>query len=469
VKILKAIRYVRLTPFDHQTEQGRTDERYRVAALSILANVLNRVFAIFLTILGVSLTLPYLGAERFGIWMTIASFAAILTFLDLGVGNALTNQVAQRAALGDESLLRRTISGGLGFLAVIGLCMGVVLWFFAANLPWEKIIKVTDKNLIPEVRAAAICFAVLFGFNIFSSGVVRVYVGLQQGFKAYLVTALVTFFACVATWFAAEAEQGIVVLLAIVLGSQTLAGLILLYMLAMQKLMEFKDILLEIVNESSHLLKTGGLFFILQIGTMIGWGADSLIIANTLGAAHVAIFSVVQRLFQFSTQPLSILNAPLWPAYADAHARGDKTFIRNTLRKSILITFYSSAVGAFTLLLVHTWFVDKWTHGMIIAPFGFVALYAVWSILEACGNAFSMFLNGTNVVKIQVIAVTGFILLSLPIKLVIIKHVGLMTIPGATAISYLIAVVGIYVLFYKKTFQDQSRIKNELVGEKNNL
>jgi O-antigen/teichoic acid export membrane protein len=455
VKIHKAIRYIRLNPFDNQTEQGRTDERYRVAAISILANVLSRLFAIFLTILGVSLTLPYLGPERFGIWMTIASFAAILTFLDLGVGNALTNHVAQRAALGDASILRRTISGGLGFLAVIGLCMGVVLWLLATNLPWEKIIKITDKNLITELRATAKSFAVLFGLNIISSGVVRVYVGLQQAFKAHLVTALVTFFACIAIWYAAEEEQGIVVLLTIVLGAQTLSGIILLYILAIEKLIEFKEFLPGIINESRHLLKTGGLFFILQIGTMIGWGADSLIIANTLGAAHVAIFSVVQRLFQFSTQPLSIINAPLWPAYADAHARGEKTFIRNTLHRSMLITFYSSAGGAIILLLFHPWFVEKWTHGMIVAPFGFVAFYAVWSILDACGNAFSMFLNGTNVVKIQVIAVIGFILLSLPIKLSLINHIGLMSIPGATAVSYLIAVVGIYVFFYKKTFQEK--------------
>ena len=56
MRVLKAISYVRLKPFDVQTEQGRADEHYRVAALSILANVLSRVFAVFLTILGVSLT-----------------------------------------------------------------------------------------------------------------------------------------------------------------------------------------------------------------------------------------------------------------------------------------------------------------------------------------------------------------------------------------------------------------------------
>ena len=86
LSFVAALRYVRLTPFDVQTEQGRRDERYRVALLSILANVLSRVVGVVLTLLSVSLTLPYLGVERFGIWMTVASFAAMLTFLDLGGG-----------------------------------------------------------------------------------------------------------------------------------------------------------------------------------------------------------------------------------------------------------------------------------------------------------------------------------------------------------------------------------------------
>jgi O-antigen/teichoic acid export membrane protein len=420
-----------------------------MAALSILANVLSRIFSVFLTILGVSLTLPYLGAERFGIWMTVASFAVILTFLDLGVGNALTNHVAHRAALGDASLLRRAISGGLSFLAVIGLGMGVALWFLAAYLPWEKIIKVTDKDLIPEVRAAAMWFSVLFGFNIFSSGVVRVYVGLQQAFKAHLVTALITFFACIAIWYAAEAKQGIVVLLVIVLGTQTISGLILLYMLAIKKHMVLKRFFPEMINESSRLLKTGGLFFILQIGTMIGWGADSLIIANILGVAHVATFSVVQRLFQFSTQPLNIINAPLWSAYADAQVRGDKSFIRNTLRKSMLMTLFSSSIGAILLLLIHSWLVDKWTHGAIIAPFGFVVLYAVWSILDACGNAFAMFLNGSGIVDLQVRVTAIFVAVSIPLKIISTEYFGISGLISALIFSYILIVVGTYGFLYK--------------------
>ncbi len=37
--------------------------------------------AFLLTLVSVALTLPYLGRDRFGAWMTIVSFTALLSFL----------------------------------------------------------------------------------------------------------------------------------------------------------------------------------------------------------------------------------------------------------------------------------------------------------------------------------------------------------------------------------------------------
>jgi len=444
-----ALRYVRLAPFDVQTGQGRRDERYRLALLSILANVLSRVAGVVLTLLSVSLTLPYLGVERFGIWMTVASLAAMLTFLDLGVGNALTNRVAHRAAEDNADLLRQTISGGLAFLALIGIGMGLMLWLIAANLPWEMLIKVGQPGLLPEARQAAMCFALLFGLTIFTGGIQRVFAGLQQAYLGHLVAALGALVACFGLWWAAAAQQGIAVLLAIMLGTQSAAGLLLLVLLMVRQQFTLRGLTGLVKLESRHLFQAGGLFFLLQIGTMVGWGADSLIISSTLGAAQVAVFSVVQRLFQFATQPLSMLNAPLWGAYADAHVRHDKLFVRNTLKRSLAITLAGASLGAVLLLLFHSWLIDKWTHGNIVVPLAFVATYAVWVIFEAGGNAFAMFLNGTGIIKQQVSVTLLFVVLVLPLKLVLIGQLGLLALPTATLLAYLIANVGLYGFVFR--------------------
>src|SRR5262245_16536613 len=120
MNLLAARRFLRVTSFDTTTESGRADERYRLAVWSTLANLASKGLAMVVLLLGVSRTVPYLGAERFGMWTTVASFAGMLAFLDLGVGTALTNHIATAAATSRIPDLRQAITGGIGFLAIIG-------------------------------------------------------------------------------------------------------------------------------------------------------------------------------------------------------------------------------------------------------------------------------------------------------------------------------------------------------------
>jgi len=443
-------RYLQWTPFDTKTEQGRSNERYRRAALSVFANGVNRGMGMLVMVMSVAITVPYLGAERFGVWMTIASFAGLLTFLDLGVGNALTNRVARQAAQEDAFLLCQTISGGLAFLAVIGMAMAVVLSLLAVWLPWNVLIKVHHPDLLVETRQTALCFAVLFGINIFTSGIQRVFAGLQRSFEGHYAATLGAIAAAAGLWIAATQRAGIPVLLIVMLGSQISANLLLLAVLSRRNQFRFSRIVPAAWNEVPFLFRTGGVFFVLQIGFMVGWGIDSLIISSVLGAVQVAVYSVAQRLFQFVSQPLAIMNAPLWGAYADAHARKDHRFIGRTLRNSMMITLCFAMIGSLAILTMNEWLVAKWTSGKVMVPFALIGLFAIWSVMESCGHAFAMFLNGAGVIKPQMSVVLFFVVLSLPLKWIGVHHLGILAIPLATLAAYLITHVGLYATVFRQ-------------------
>ncbi len=108
------------------------------------------------------------------------------------------------------------------------------------------------------------------------------------------------------------------------------------------------------------------------------------------------------------------------------------------------ITLVGATLGVILLLVFHPWLIEKWTHGTIVVPLLFVATYAVWVILDACGNAFAMFLNGTGIVKQQISVVMLFVVLVLPLKFVLVGSMGLIAIPVATIAAYLISHVGLY-------------------------
>jgi len=457
MKLLTLHKYLRLTPFDTFTEQGRSDERYRRVVLSMAANVMSRGAAMVVMVMTVSLTVPYLGAERFGVWMTIASFAGMLMFLDLGIGNALTNKVAQRAAQHNPEQLRKVISGGLGFLFLIGCGVGALLMALFSFLPWQQLIKVSNLLLHAEIRSAALLFAGLFGLHIFANGIQRIFTGLQRAFEGHLASMIGSVVTLLVLWLAARQESGITVLLTVTLGIQSVASLSLIFLLLKRGQFCFPGLLSNIREEAPHLLHIGGLFLLLQIGVMVGWGADSLIISSHLGAEQVAVFAVVQRLFQLVSQPMSIMNAPLWGAYADAYAKNDKAFIRTTLKSSLTTTLAYTTIVAMVLVFAGGQIVDVWTKAAIQISLGLLAAYACWAILEAVGNALSMFLNGCGIVRQQVVHVVVFSIASIAVKFFMIRTFGLEAMILGTAVTYAIITSVAYGWFFRETLSAQMK------------
>ncbi len=445
----KWFRYVRLRSFDVSTEAGRSDERYRLALWSTAASVVSKGLALLVMLLSVSWTLPYLGAERFGVWMTIASFVGMLLFLDLGIGNALTNRVAEAAAIANPGSLADRISGGLGLVFIVGVLASLLLSALVAVLPWTGIIKVQDPLVHSEIREALFLFAILFGLSLFSNGVHRVFAGLQRSFEAHIVSAMGALLSILTLSWAAASEAGVMTLLLATLGWQSASSLVLLYLLIKRGQLRLRGIGAAIQVGKTPLLKTGGLFFVLQIGTMVGWGADSVIISSTLGAAHVAVYSVAQRLFQLVSIPLSIVNAPLWSAYANANACNDRQFIRTTLKKSMCITAAVAVLGCVFLLAEGQMLVGWWTQSAVAVPMSLLAVFAVWTVCETLGNALAMMLNGCGIVREQVITVVVLTVIALPAKLLFVNLFGVQGMIAIYIFLYCAAVLIFYGLVFR--------------------
>ena len=374
----------------------------------------------------------------------------MLVVLDLGIGNALINHSAHAAAEDNPEKLKKTISGSLGFLFLVSVSMGALLSLLAYLLPIEQLIKVKDVTLQTEIRLTVLTFAVLFGFNLFGSGVQKLFSGLQRTYEAFIASALCSTLALVCIWWAATQQANIPLLLVLTLGVQSLGGYVLFALLVKRNLFAFRGIGFEIKQEYKQLFKSGGLFFVLQIGVMVGWGADSLIISSTLGAASVAVYSITQRLFQFSSMSIGMLQAPLWGAYADANARKDKAFIRNTLFRSIIVTALLSLLGVSILLIFNKQILQLWLANEIVIPLAFLCAFGIWSVLESMGGALGTFLNGMHIVKPQMMAVLLFIAISLPLKFLMIKEYDILAIPIATMVAYLTSKIFTYGIVYLK-------------------
>jgi O-antigen/teichoic acid export membrane protein len=415
----------------------------------MVVNVASRAAAMFVMILTVHFTVPYLGAERFGVWMTIASFTALLTFLDLGIGNALTNKIAHAVASDDADEIRNVISGGLAFLFVVACLVGVLLVSVVNHLPWESLVKVAKPETRTELRRAVQMFSLLFAANLFCTGVQRVYAGLQRSYEAHLYAIAGSVLSALAIWLATRIESDIPILLVASIGGALAANLGLLVLLYFRRLLTVVNLASNCKRESHDLLRVGGLYFVLQIGTMIAGGADSLIISSVQGASEVTAFSLTQRLFQMLQQPMYVMNTPLWGAYADAHARGDHTFVRRTFAFSMKATVVFAITAALFLYTFGETIVAHWTQHHIAVSVSLLASFAIWSILDACGNAFAMLLNGVGIIRPQITSVVLFAGISIVVKLVLLNNFGIPAMILGTAVVYGVVTSVVYGVWYR--------------------
>jgi O-antigen/teichoic acid export membrane protein len=93
---------LRFTQFDTSTSEGRASERHRRIALTGLVSVAAKAVSIITMLIVVPLTLNYLGAERYGLWMTISSVIAMMVFADFGIGNGLMNAITESYGKNDK-------------------------------------------------------------------------------------------------------------------------------------------------------------------------------------------------------------------------------------------------------------------------------------------------------------------------------------------------------------------------------
>jgi O-antigen/teichoic acid export membrane protein len=451
--------YLRLRSHETNTPEGRTTERYRQAALGVLANIASRAIGMVLMVLTVYLAAPYLGAERFGVWATFASLAAMLSFMDLGIGNALINRVAHSAAADDSRALRNTICGGIGWLALIGVLMGLGLAALGSFVPWASLFKLSTPVLGNEAQTAALIFSGLFGLHLLSSGLLKVLIGQQRSYEAHIISAVGALCACVTVWWATEQQLGVPSLLLAGFGVQSLAGLIAMPMLYRRGWFVFGQLWDRMLEERRELWRSGSLFLALQIGTMIGWGSDTFILASLGGASQVAALAVVQRLFQFASQPAAMINGPIWAAYADAHARGDTQFVRQTLFRTACLCVLGGAFVSILLWSMGPLIIRAWTQGAVTVPESLLALFAVWVVIEIAGTVFATYLNGSGVVREQFIVVTAFCLVALPLKCWATMRFGATGLVAATICTYVVVVFGAYATVFRRQVLEPLRCR----------
>jgi len=442
-------------------EGGRpTGSRLRRAGLTALAGSGSRAAGLGLSLLTVPLTLNYLGEERYGMWITISSLIAILSLADLGVGNGLLNAVTSSLALGNENNARRQVSSALAvvLLASTGVAFAVFLAY--DKVPWHQIAGVSSAQAIAEAGPAFGAFFLCFVVGMPLTIVSQVRHARQEGYLVHLTALLGNVVGLAALIVGIHTHQSVPVLVFTYAAPPIVAGLLNGVVLFYKDAPGLRPaVRLAERRIAFALLRVGVLFLVLQASFAIAFTLHPIVLAQTVGPEGVAEYGVVARLFLIPAGLVATGLAPLWPAYADALARGDLHWVRRTMAASTFVATGGAMASAVVLILIAPALLSLWVGERFEPSYVLLVSFGAWVSVTACGAAVAMLLNGAGAIRIQAASAVAMAVVSVAAGAWLSARVGIGGVVLASLVSYVVFVLlpmAVYVPRFMRRFDTPS-------------
>jgi O-antigen/teichoic acid export membrane protein len=444
----RAAAVMRRTPFDKSTPEGRSQERNRRIALTAVAAAVARGTNILTALISVPLTISYLGAERYGLWMAIISATAVLGFADLGMGNGLLNAVSEANGKDDPTMARRYISSAFSMLCLVACSLAIGFWIIYPWVPWSKVFNVSSPQAMAEAGPTMAVFAASFLINLPLGVVQRVRLGYQEGFSNSVWGAIGGLLGLAGMLTAIHLQAGLPwLVLAITAGPIVATVLNGVTLFGFQR-PEMRPRWTSALDTTSRSLFNLGIgFLVLQVAAVLTTTSDNIVVAHVLGLNAVAEYAVAVKLFTVVSMILGFVLRPLWPAYAESIARGDIDWLKRTLARTLLIALW--LVGSTSLLLVVFGkpIIRWWVGAEMAPPLALLFGLAVFSVISALGNSVAVFLNAARIIRFQVVTALLMGVGSLVAKIYLGGQLGLPGIIWGTIMASVLF-SGIPLLFY---------------------
>lgn len=389
-----------------------------------------------------------LGEETYGIWMTVTALTSMLLWSDLGLGNGLLTKLSDAFARGDESGARGLIATAYALLGSLATTACASLVITAGLVPWGSVFNTSSSDVLPIVLITLCAFAI----NVPLGLIVRIQYALQEVAASNLLMMIGPTFSILGALVARAAHADSLVMIGLIVSGPPLASLV-----ATAHVFRRHALLRPRLSDSRlrtvrPLLTLGSMFLVVQILSSVSLNADNLVVAHAVGPAAVADYSIAARIFMVVGLLISMLNLPLWPANAEAFARGEIDWVRRTTIRMTIRSAATMAVVGSGLTLLGRQLLRAWVSPLVDAPTTLLAGFAAFWFLVAIASPAFMVQNARGVLSPQVVGWLAFALVTIPVKVALAKtHIELL--PTVAAATYLITMIPAALIGYRRAMQ----------------
>lgn len=364
---------------------------------SMIKNALVRPLSIIISLIYTPILLNYLGDTKYGIWMTILSIISWVNFADIGIGNGARNMVASELSKHEYDKVKRTVSTAYIILSAVSIVLIGVLIVISFLVNWQQLLN-TDEDLSIVM---AICFS---GIVInFALGLGKSFLyALQLAERVSIITLLSSIIQLLGVIVLDRISEGNLIYLSILFGLSSAIVFITNDIYLAEKYTYFRlDFKAFDKTKIKPLYSTGVLFLILQIGGIVMYSTDNVLVSNIYGPQAVTPYSSVYRFFSTIVSLYTAFITPIWSRSTMAIAQNDAKWLKKTFK---LLNYLMIAL-ALSLLIISIFYKDIariWLGKDLNYYPHLIFTTAICTISEMFLMTYSTMLNGMNLLKTQV-------------------------------------------------------------------
>lgn len=437
---------------------SRGHKRSVEAKRNILASFVIKGFSIAISLILVRLALNYVDSSQYGIWLTLSSMVAWMSFFDIGFTQGLRNKFAEAKARGEFELARSYISTTYYYIGIIFLFVWILLLIGNRFINWSSLLNAPVEQE-REVSTLAIIVFSYFCFQFVFRIITTVLTADQKPAKASFLDMLGQFLALIIIYVLTKTTRGSLIYLGLALTIAPTVVLVLANIFFFRtKYRAFSPTIRLAKKEHARDIMTLGLkFFVLQIASIVQYQTASFLIAHYFDTAQVTSYNIAYRYFSVLQMVFVIALSPLWSSTTDAYNSGDIIWIKQVVKKYLMLLIPFVIMGTLMLIFADQVY-DLWLgKDKVQISFSISLLCFLFFSTSMLANIFVAVINGLGALKIQFISSLVTSVLYLVVSLVLIRqfHLGVESILFASLISnvygYIIAPLQYYKIFVQKS------------------
>ena len=343
---------------------------------------------------GPLITIPFyvrfLGHQMYGQWLVILSLTSYLGLANLGMGQTVSNRIAEALAGGRRNRVGALVSTAFYTYAAIGAGL---IGAAAVLTPWVCRRYLSASTAVEQAFLVYVVLIAL-GFPLkVQQMALRAFqrVDCDAGIEAAAGAGRIL--------LVVIALAGGLKLLAVALlnGGTTLAGGLVAYLQALRlephsrpRLGHFSRRLL------ATMVKPSAAFFALQIGFTLVLGIDNLVIGCVLGGAAVTRYAVPFRLMWIAAGLFSVAIGALTPTVTANYACERNELLQRGWVLSMRLGLLYAAAGAMLLWLAGPGFIRLWAGPGVMPSAATYAMQVLFFALLVCAAPSSTVLWATS-------------------------------------------------------------------------